>query len=198
MSFEQTKAYIKRFEGNPLSTPLIYILFAMLCFITALMLHAVNKDSLSETLPAQGGLVGPLEVSQDLSVYQVDISQSVPDGQWSYVSADLLDQQKTFLFSFGKEFWSESGYDSDGRWQESDVKSSGKITIQKAGTYYLRIKTEASPLVTSQIKVGITGKTGSSLPHTIAGVIALIIGVGLYFVRSQSQGSSQSFDRLQS
>ena len=175
-----------------LNTPFIFIGFAILCFLTAYYMNG-NRDVLvNESVTLSGGEVGPIQVDKKNSVYALYAQHKVGYGKWSYVSAELLDQKKNYLFSFGKEFWEERGYDSDGAWSESDTEMSSKFTIKERGTYYIRLKSENGPYVDSAIRVKIVKKRGSSLPHMVAGIIALIIGVIYYYLKVVPQTGGQS------
>lgn len=178
----------KKKDSSPMITPTIFIGFAFLCFLTALIMHGDTSFRLKDKIDVQGGEIGPIEVKKDNSVFELKANQNLSYGKWSYVSAELLDSNKNYLFSFGKQLWAETGYDSDGRWYEKDTDVSSKFTIKKAGTYYLRLKSNNSGGVLSNINVSVTRKRGSSLPHLIAGIFGLIIGVFLYYTRQGAKG----------
>ena len=96
-----------------------------------------------------------------------------------------MDENKNYLFSFGRELWAAKGVDSEGyRWAEIDNKFKTSFTIKKPGKYYIKISSEDSKKVSSDIHVRLQGKRGSGVPHFIAGLISLIIGVIMYHVRA--------------
>lgn len=122
--------------------------------------------------------VGPFRINKAGVVLSVAIKASLPDQSWAFVEAELLDDDKDYLFSFGNELWSESGYDDGGPWHESDDSYVMKLTIPQAGAYYINIKTQGT--VTPQpINVRVSRRLGSSIPHFAFGVIALLIGFAL-------------------
>jgi hypothetical protein len=130
-------------------------------------------------LPPAGGIIGPITVAKDRTTYHVKVKQPIrKSGHWATVSGEVLDANKKYLFGFGKEFWAESGRDSDGYWSESVTKYDMKVNLGK-GTYYLGIATERHPGVTDGIQVKVQRKSGSGLPFTIAGIMAMLLGVAL-------------------
>ena len=171
---------------KPAQIALVLIVFGVVCLITAGFFSISRGTSIQKDLPLEGGMVGPIEVKKDNTVYLIKVFQFVRnDNAWSAVTGNVLDQDKNYLFGFGQEFWKESGYDSDGRWTESKTKYDVKVTLPK-GTYYLEFETDPSPGVDSGISVSVSGKMGSSLPFLISGILALILGVILNEIANQS------------
>lgn len=188
-------------------SPLIFIGFALICFITALVMNSNSSKSLNKSIPVSGGEIGPFTVEKDKTVVELKARQPLEYGHSSYVSGDVLDQNKNHLFSFGKEFWAETGYDMDGHWSESDTSMKSKFTLQQAGTYYIRLTSEHSQQncsdidlacqdrakkVNANISVSVSQKRGSSLPHLIAGIFGLLIAVVLYFFENLSSLETSS------
>ena len=54
---------------------------------------------------------------------------------------------KNYLFSFGDEFWHESGYD-EGHWEETYKKMEMQAHFKEAGTYYLSVSAESNGSLT--------------------------------------------------
>jgi len=169
----------KKKAKSPFLTPIILIGFAFLSFITALYMHGDTNYKMDERVPAAGGVIGPITIKKDNSVFEVSLSQNINYGKWSNVTTELLDQNKKSLFSFGKEFWAQTGYDSEGSWAERDTSVSSKFTIKKAGTYYLRFSGENSGVI-SDINIKVRRKKGSSIPHMVLGIILLLCGLISY------------------
>lgn len=161
------------------------IAFGCICLISALVVNFSRGKSISKSLPLQGGIVGPIQVKKDRTVYLVEVSQHVSYGQWSSVTGNVLDQDKNYLFGFGEEFWAESGRDSEGPWAESKNNYKMKMTLQK-GTYYFKFESERSRYVSGNITILVHQKRGSPLPFLIAGILALISGVVLNEIANQT------------
>ena len=166
------------------STATLLILFSFICFGTAVAFNFENQ-SFKETLPPDGGTIGPIEIEKPNTVLSVSVTQDIQtDNEWSTVIGELLDEKKNYLMGFSKEFWKESGYDSDGRWTEKEVNYESRLTVPDPGQYFLQFSSERSEKVNTSILVEVSEKVGSSLPAVVAGILALIIGVVLRIVGS--------------
>ena len=163
--------------NKPTQIAVVLIVFGVVCLITAGLFSISRGASIQQNLPPEGGIVGPLEVKKDNTVYLINVFQFVRnDNDWSAVTGNVLDQDKNYLFGFGQEFWKESGYDSDGRWTESKTTYDMKVTLPE-GNYYLEFEADRSPTIDSGISVSVSKKMGSSLPFLVAGILSLILGV---------------------
>ncbi len=167
---------VKKAEHNKIAR--ILLGFAALCLFTSLILNMNSGKSLKSSVQTSGGMIGPIEVKKDFSVYSISVRQALNEyGVWSFVSGDVLDSNKEYLFGFGKEFWSETGYDSDGRWSEAETSYDIKITFPKKGNYYLRFNAEMSKQRAGrEIMVTVDPKRGSSLAHLVLGIISVLAG----------------------
>jgi hypothetical protein len=171
---------------KPSQMALVLVVFGVVCLITAGFFSISRGTSIQKDLPLEGGIVGPVEVKTDNTVYLIKVFQYIrKDNDWSAVTGNVLDQDKNYLFGFGQEFWKESGYDSDGRWTESKTKYDMKVTLPK-GTYYLEFETDRTPGIDTGISVSVSKKMGSSLPFLAAGILALIIGVVMNEIANQT------------
>ncbi|SMC71010.1 hypothetical protein SAMN05880593_10554 [Rhizobium sp. RU36D] len=131
-----------------------------------------------ETVAARDfALIGPFKIHDSGQVVKVQISTNILVNRWSFVEAELLDNQKEYLFSFGKELWHETGND-DGVWEEADEAYEMKFTVAEPGDYYLKIKTQGD-YTPGVITVSVASTVGSSVPHFAFGVITLVIGLVL-------------------
>ncbi len=168
----------------------VFLAFSALCFVTSLFLSMGAGKSLKESLPAAGGTIGPIEVKEDYSVYLISVKQAIKsNGAWSFVSGDVLDANREYLFGFGKEFWKETGYDSDGRWNESVSDYDMKVTLPEKGTYYLRFNTDmSSPRAAGDIQVTVQPKHGSSLAHFILGIFGIIASIFVWAKANMTWG----------
>lgn len=166
---------------------LLYVAFAGLCFLTTLFFsHASEKQQADLNTP-EGKFI-PLEVKKDNTVYEVTVSTSgLPVNSWAFIEGQVLDADKEYLFSFGDELSYYAGRDSEGPWSERKGDYSAKLTIPKAGTYYLGFVTETSWRRDDvQASITVEKLRGSSLPYTLAGIVALIIAVVLNEIRNRT------------
>lgn len=164
--------------------------FSGLCFLTSFIfnLGIGAGEEIRQSLPSEGGDVGPISISKKYAVYNIEVRKNIRrDGEWSFVSGDVLDSNKEYLFGFGSELWKESGYDSDGAWYEEKTDYDLKVTFPKPGNYFLRFKTESNSRDHGGVLITLSPKIGSSLAHFILGVISLIMVVILTVVSSQQQ-----------
>ena len=173
---------------------LIFLFYAGLCFMTSLYFNSSSGEMVQGNLLTTGGEIGPIKVEKDNTVYSVNVNQKLNNsGDWSFVSGDVLGENKEYLFGFGKEFWRESGYDSDGAWSEKDDNFEMKVTFNKAGIYYLSFNTEmSSETAGSEVNVTVEPRKGSALAHFILGIFSIIIGLFILFFM---QDGGQSGDR---
>ena len=129
--------------------------------------------------------LGPIFVGKHREVFAIRQSALLPANTWAFLEGEVLDAEKEYLFSFGKEIWHETGRDSDGAWQEADLDYTMKVTFPQPGVYYLKLKTNGSHDVTS-IGVTISKRRGSSLPHLVFGIVTLQIGLVLYELQNKT------------
>ena len=162
-------------------TAIVMMFFALICFVSSCVMGTSVGKKIQVNLDQSGGLVGPIKVEKNMSVYSVWVKQDMNYGNWSFVQGEVLDANKEYLFSFGGEFWAETGYDSDGSWSEKDTSFDISLTFPKKGTYYLKFITESSnSAAVRNVQVAVKRKMGSSLGFTVMGILSLIIGVVLY------------------
>ena len=177
---------------------LILLMYAGVCFMTSLYFNSSSGEMVKANILTTGGEIGPIKVEKDNTVYSVKVTQKLNrSGDWSFVSGDVLGENREFLFGFGKEFWKESGYDDGGRWNEVVNNFEIKVTFYKAGIYYLNFNTEMSSATAgSEVNVSAEPKNGSSLAHFTLGFIAIIIGLFiLFFLNDAGDGSRRKNHR---
>lgn len=169
----------------------VFILFSLLGFITAWVFSfELGKQAETRFLPYQAGspeVFAALDVvkyneTYNISIKAVDLSSQ----SWSFVEGQVLDQNKEYLFSFGKELWDERGYDSDGPWHESEISYDIAVTFPKPGRYYLQVKTKSSTGIAPSIVMKMGKQLGSSIPHLWFGVICLMIGLVLNEIKNRT------------
>lgn len=153
-----------------------------------------------QTLPANGGTVGPFTIDQPNTVLRVSVRQNVPlppgyatnRGSWSFIGGEVLDEDEEYLFGFGGELWSETGYD-DSRWTEYDNEYSINVTLPEAGVFYIEFLVEAAGDVQlSPIQVAIEKLPGSSIPHFVLGIGLILLGLLMRLVVTNAFQSSLS------
>lgn len=172
------------------------IVFALICLLTSLVFNT-GCTVVKETISTPGS-VGPITTTKRNTVFQINVKAHVSTNSWAFVSGEVLDSQKNYLFSFGQELWKERGVDYNGEsWSESDVKYDIKVTLPKPGTYYIKFVSESGSsgykpgtVDGPSIKTGvvITKKRGSSLPHMWVGILALILAIVFNEIKSQTIG----------
>lgn len=165
---------------------LVVLGFAILYFVTALLLSlesTVVDSNVSADQP-----VGPIKVEDAQSVYRVAVTGSLPDQSWRYVEVELQDLEGSYLLSFGKELWRESGRDSDGPWREAELDFDTKITIPEPGDYLLGFNVEGAGAsesgatdftATTRLHVRVYEVGGSSIPHMVVGILLIAVGLVL-------------------
>ena len=157
--------------------------FAILCFVTSFVMNSSSGDVVDQTLDSET-LIGPVTNKKANTVYFVKVNQNLGNGASNYISIDVLNSKKEYLFAFGKELWWEEGYDSDGRWTEGTKNVEMKITIKDIGDHYFRISPDSK---VGSMRVTIEQKRASSLPHTILGIISIVLAIGIlvYYYRER-------------
>lgn len=146
--------------------------------------HAVDDDQ-DEDEAKNEETIGPITINGYKEVYEITIATSLPENNWAFIEGKVLDAEKEYLFSFGKELWHETGYDYDGTWRESENNYSMKITFPQPGQYYLSLKTEGSYNL-DEVQVTISKKLGSSIPHMVFGIFTLLVGIILNEIRNKT------------
>ncbi len=201
----QNKAMELRRGHDLLSLSSLFICAALLCFFTAWIftfetsklydgkINTANY-SLSENYQSENAddeddgreiaLIGPIEITKAKQVVGIEISTSLPNNSWAFVEGEVLDENKQYLFSFGDEFWHESGYD-DGNWEESYDEYEMKITFPEAGKYFLSIKAQGNANI-DELQLRISQRLGSGIPHFILGLVLIICGLAIEEMRAKT------------
>lgn len=165
--------------------PIVRLLlaFAALCLVTSFVLGLTGGSSkVLDDLPADGGVIGPLQIDEADTIFDIQVYQPIPLGHWSSVTVSLLDTNKQYLLGLGDGFWHEEGRDYEGYyWRESKTSYQGKLTIGTPGEYFLEISTEnnfdASDLANAPIEVDVDEGGFSPIPHRAIGIVALIFAI---------------------
>ena len=116
---------------------LIISIFCVICFITAMFFQNSVKQQRTDTVLQEGAIYGPINITNTKQVYRIiaDFSGSNSD---TFISGEVLDEDKDTVYEFGKDLWHEEGYDSDGYWVESDRKMVADLAFTEKGTYYIQ------------------------------------------------------------
>ncbi len=197
----QNKAMELR-RGHDLSSlSSILICSALVCFFTA-WVFTFETSTIYEGRIAtanyglnEGGeegrevaLIGSINIAKARQVVGIEIDTNLPNNSWAFVEGEVLDANKAYLFSFGDEFWHESGYDSGedgGPWEESYDEYEMKITFPEAGNYYLSVKAQGNANI-SEMNVYISQKLGSGIPHFVLGLVLIGCGLALEEMRAKT------------
>jgi hypothetical protein len=171
--------------------------FSGLCLITAVGLTLrPGGFSFEDQVSAEGGTVGPVTLEEGDMHVEVEVEQDIASGtgtryqRWSFVTVELLDENKEYLSSFGGEFWHYEGYDNEGyHWEEADDEYVATIEVPSPGTYYLRLQTEANvdSAELSPVRVDLNEQMwwGRPTPLQAAGYVAFFLGMILVVIPSE-------------
>ena len=124
--------------------------FGVVCLVTAIGMSLRPADvSIEEEVDPMGGMIGPIEVPDDNATAGLRIYQDVEDPmsdyyqRWSFITVEVLDEEKEYLSSLGGDVWSYAGYDGD-YWEEEKEQYRATLEFPSAGQYYIQLKTEAN------------------------------------------------------
>lgn len=165
--------------------------FGVACLLTVIgMTLRPSRFQFEAEVSPGGGTVGPVEVPHNDMRVDVHVRQSIEEGagrryqRWSFVTVELLDQNETYLSSFGGGFWHYAGYDGE-YWEESDREYETTLRMPSAGTYHLRLKTEANvntaELHPIRIEMHERAWWGNPVPVRLAAYLAFFLG-GVFVV----------------
>lgn len=140
--------------------------------------------------------MGPITVEKADAILTVDVQQHIESDRgtykrWSFVSVELLDENKNYLSSFGGEFWRHAEYD------EETYDESYRVTLRvpKPATYYLRLKAKSNvksaKLSPIEVEVESTYLWGAPAPLQVSGYLAFFLGIAMMF--SAREGDSFSY-----
>jgi hypothetical protein len=152
-----------------------------------------DRERVSNT----GGTVGPITIDQATWV-DVQVQQDIESPadrvyeRWSFVTVELLDEEKQYLSSFGGGFWNYAGYDDGYYWDQEDDFYEATLWMPP-GTYYVRLETEANVDAAELEPILVTMDPaqwwGNPRPLQWLAYVALFLGAAL-FVASIVEASS--------
>lgn len=156
---------------------LITALFCMACFVAAVSLQGTTAKKHYTNLQ-EGSIYGPIKVGNKPQVYRITANFRA-ENLSTYISGEVLDEDKDTLYEFGKDLWHESGWDSEGYWSESDERMTANLTFSEKGTYYIQFNTEENSI--RAISLTVERVKGSYIPHFQAGTLALLLLILLFY-----------------
>ena len=166
---------------------LSFIGFGLICLLTSWALSSHTGDSIKQRFPPSGGKFGPIEITEENTVMEIEVSQRVNDRHWSNIDARVIDSYNNDLFSFSEGLWFETGYDADGAWQEGKSQYDMPVTFAKPGRYFIDFTTTNSEdRGVGDIFVEANEKVGSSVAHLWLGLLSLIIGAVIIYLTNFS------------
>lgn len=178
----------------------VFLVFAVISFVTAAYYNTTVEDVLTakaqsrdflltaeadeaiasiaeEGLQYQMLLAGPFTVSKKSTVYYISVACRLVANSWSYVEAELLDEDREYIFSFGRELWHEAGRDSDGAWEESARVLDLNLTNLEPDEYYILLKARQNPQTGGALPLwaylSVKRQIGSPIPHALFGTMCL-------------------------
>ena len=136
-----------------------------------------------KSMSGEGGTYGPLVVHKKNENYELVIKNNVALNKWSFIEVNVLDKDKKHLFGFGDGMWHESGYDDEGRWEESKTDYSMDVTFKDPGEYYFEVKADrndgkGNPIILNVVK---EKEKGSNVPFITLAIISIIVAIFAHF-----------------
>lgn len=148
------------------------LIFSIFCLFTS---FSFNTSQIN--LNFKDGVFGPLTVNQENSVYKTFVRQYLPYyGATDYINVEVLDKNKEYLFSFGKELYTEEGYDDEGKWTEIVDNFESKFVLKNKGEYYFKIQNENKNLM-NLASMAVWNVSSSPIPHRNTGWIAFFLSI---------------------
>ena len=165
----------------------VLIVFGLLSFLTSWVYSFEGKTIIDEvfrpSILNKTKEIGPIETKKYHEVYKIKVKAHL-NQSWSAVNGKVLDVNKKHLFSFGKEVSHYSGRDSEGRWTEDNQNYSIDVSFKKPGRYYIQFDASDGKLP-EKLKLKITKKRGSPIPHMVLGIILILAGIAIYELKNR-------------
>ena len=185
MSAKNNKA--NRIELGKVAT--VFIAFGLLSLLTSRIYSTKTEQVINTSFyPLGNGTfaeLGPFNVKKYNQIYNINIEAALFAQSWSYIEGQALNDNKQYLFSFGKELSYYSGSDADGAWEEVEDNYLVKVNFVKPGVYYLKFSAESNH-PPSDIEIKIVKENYNSMPHLWFGIFTLIIGIVLNEVKNHT------------
>lgn len=211
----QQKLRDKLFYNNIL---FILCAFSILCIITSINLQnkkpiKIDASANNKILPTgyseprENTIWGPIKIDSKAKIYKVT-AYFHGDNSSSYLTGEVLDEDKETLYEFGKDMWHESGYDSEGYWSESDRSMTTYLTFKEKGTYYIQFSSDNIAMTypdgtmvlangrtinqndtlprMQNVSIDITQIKSSYIPHAKVGTLMLILVMVIFFILNKA------------
>ncbi len=176
---------------------LIITVFCIIFLITSIILQNSVKVSRNDSNISEGMTYGPIKITKDPKIYKINAT-FYGDNTNSYLSGEVLDEEKDTLYEFGKDLWHESGYDSEGYWSESETNMTAYLTFSEKGTYYIQFRTDENNM--RNIGIQLTLVKGSYVAHLQFGVIMLLLVMAVFWLINRAwiiEKSGQICEKLE-
>lgn len=157
---------------------LIVTIFCIVCLITSIYLQNTVKVGRTDASLREGMIYGPIVIKKDPKIYRVRAS-FYGNNSNSYISGEVLDEDKDTLYEFGKDLWHEEGYDSEGHWSEAERDMSAFLTFSEPGTYYIQFRTDENNI--QNIGISLALVKGSYVAHFQYGVLMLLLVTAIFW-----------------
>lgn len=160
---------------------LLVSVFCIICFITSMFFQNSIKHQKTFYNVKENAIYGPIKISNTKSVYRIIATFTGMDSD-TYISGEVLNEDKDTVYEFGKDLWHEQGYDSDGHWSESDRNMTTDLTFSEKGTYYIQFSSDdnAGRTIIPAINLTIETMNGSYVAHLQIGAIFLLIVICIF------------------
>ena len=141
-----------------------YFAVSVVLFIAALTSlgngkRIFERSILLSDIPAEGRLVGPIDLRTKGGLYNLNLASSIPDNSSAWGAVELLDSEFAAINAVERDFWSETGYDDEGTWKETDLSTDHYFRLEQPGTYYARFfvekETASSGTLTLRVYEGV-------------------------------------------
>ncbi len=133
-------------------------------------------------------LLGPLAFNKKDEIYTISLQSNVSgNNNWNTGYITLLNTQKQVINQLNGEFWSESGYDDEGSWSESESSTELLFYIENPGEYYIALSGESGNVKGSKFSVQVYEGTRLSRYYLWFGIFSAIIG--LIIIYSNNRGA---------
>ena len=142
--------------------------------------------SMQDIIQANGLTTDPITIDKD-DVYRFKLdAQGLAENSEVYLFAYILDAEKQVVNKIEQEMFFYAGYDSDGRWTETQLDHSERYKLKKGDTYYLQFfaDTDNPTMVTGQLILTV----GQGVMMTRYFFLAMIISLVVMFIARTRYG----------